>query len=246
MPSCLIVQHVEPEGPYAVETVLLAAGVDVDVRRVFTDRLPDSLDEVQGLVVMGGPVSAASDVGFPTRQAELGLLAEALELGLPTLGICLGAQLLAVAAGGRVLRGADGPEIGWGPVDLRGAADPLFDGLPARLSVLHWHGDTYERPPGSVLLATSPTYREQAFRFGSHAWGLQFHIEVDAPAVDAFLSAFGQDAYEAGTNPEAIAAATLPAIDALTPHRTLLLERFAGLVADKDVARPQRRLAEPA
>ena len=245
MPSCLIVQHVEPEGPYAIETALLAAGVDVDRRGVFADNLPDSLDEVQGLVVMGGPMSAGTGIGFPTREAELGLLAQALELGLPTLGVCLGAQLLAVAAGGRVLSGPAGPEVGWAPIDLRAGADPLFDDLPARLTVLHWHGDTYERPPGSVLLATSPTY-EQAFRCGSSAWGFQFHIEVDAPAIDAFLSAFGRDAYAAGTTPEAIAAASLPAIDALAPHRTRILERFPRLVASGDVASRQRRLAEPA
>ncbi len=29
MPSCLVVQHVEPEGPYAIGDALAAAGIDV-------------------------------------------------------------------------------------------------------------------------------------------------------------------------------------------------------------------------
>jgi GMP synthase-like glutamine amidotransferase len=101
--SCLVVQHLEPEGPYLITEALLGAGVSPDVRVLSSaDRLPADVYGSQGVVVMGGPMSAASDEGFPTRAAELGLLEQARQRGLPALGVCLGAQLLAVAAGGKV------------------------------------------------------------------------------------------------------------------------------------------------
>ena len=47
------------------------------------------------------------------------------------------------------------------------------------LPVLHWHGDTFTIPPGAELLASSDRCVNQAFRLG-RAYGLQFHVELDA------------------------------------------------------------------
>jgi GMP synthase-like glutamine amidotransferase len=235
MPSCLVVQHALPEPCFAVGDALGAAGVEVDACRIYeSGRLPDRLaGDFNGLVVMGGPMSAAGDEGFPTRRREIALLAEALEVGLPVLGICLGAQLLAASAGGRVVRGAAGPEIGWAPVHFTAAAwdDPLFSTSPTTLTVLHWHGDTYELPTGAVHLASSDRYPQQAFRVGAAAWGLQFHLEVDEVAVVGYIDAFGEDALRGGTTQAAIANATPAALAALVPHRDAVLARFAALVA---------------
>lgn len=239
MSTCLVVQHVEPEGPYAIGDALGDAGVAVDLRRVFAgDPLPPDLADLDGIVVMGGPMSAVDDRGFPTRRAELDLLADALRRRVPTLGVCLGAQLLALAGGGTVYGGPDGPEIGWGPVQLTGKAgdDPLLVGLPDRLTVLHWHGDTYDTPPDCVPLVTNARYRDQAFRAGTRAWGFQFHLEIDEAAVAAFLDAFGADAGAAGTTPESIRAESAAALANLAPHRTVVLSRFAELVAAVDRA----------
>jgi len=236
-PTCLVVQHVEPERPYAIGDALAAAGVTVDLRRVFAgEPLPADVAGFGGLVVMGGPMSAHRDEGFPTRRAELDLLVDGLAHGVPTLGVCLGAQLLALAAGGKVFPGTNGPEVGWAPIELTEQAgdDPILARLPDRLTVLHWHGDTYEGPPGSVPLAASTRYDGQAFRIGPRAWGLQFHLEVDDAAVAAFLAAFGEDAVTAGTSPEAIEAETGAALQELGPHRAEVLARFAQLVASCD------------
>jgi GMP synthase-like glutamine amidotransferase len=237
VPSCLIVQHLEPEAPYAIGDALDDAGVVTDLRRIYDgEPLPSDLADVDGLVVMGGPMSASSDEGFPTRRAELSLLDDALSRGLPTLGVCLGAQLLALAAGGAVHPGPTGPEIGWAPVSLTDQAgeDPLLAGLPSTLTVLHWHGDTFDLPPGAIHLAANSRYRNQAFRSGPRAWGLQFHLEVDHRAVAAFLGAFGADAAAAGTTPQSIEADSAEVLEVLTPRRTDVLARFAGLVASCD------------
>jgi GMP synthase-like glutamine amidotransferase len=140
MANCLIVQHVEPEPSWTIGAALVRAGIRTDVRRTFArDSVAPDASGYDGVVVMGGPMSACSDDGFASRQAEVALLRAALGRGLPTLGVCLGAQLLALAAGGLVYPGADGPEVGWSGVDLLPtcAGDALFAGFPRRLPVLH-------------------------------------------------------------------------------------------------------------
>jgi GMP synthase-like glutamine amidotransferase len=234
MSTCLVVQHVAPEEAFTIADALLHAGIDVSTRRIFAgDSLPSDAAGLDGLVVMGGPMSAASDDGFPSRQAELQLIGEAIATGVPTLGVCLGAQLVALAAGGTVYPGAAGPEIGWSPVDLRDAChdDPLFAGLPPSLHVLQWHGDSFDLPAGAQHLMSNSTYANQGFRIGESAWGLQFHLEVTDRAVAGFLAAFASDLTGGPEAAAAIRRATSPALGALSPHRAVVFGRFAALVA---------------
>ncbi len=123
--------------------------------------------------------------------------------------------------------------MGWAEIELTPAAadDPLLADLPGRLTVLHWHGDTFDPPSGSIHLAASSRYRNQAFRIGARAWGIQFHLEIDNNAIAAFLDAFGQDTERAGTTPDAINRESPAALEALRPHRARVLTRFADLVA---------------
>jgi GMP synthase-like glutamine amidotransferase len=239
MPNCLVVQHVAPESAFAVDHALLAAGVTIEICRVFAGGgVPDDISEFDGLVVMGGPMSATSDEGFATRGAEIALLAQALEAGIPTLGVCLGAQLLAAAGGGSVYRDPKGPEIGWAPVHLGPACqdDPLFAGLPSSLTVLHWHGETLDVPPGSQRLISNTAYANQAYRIGDMAWGVQFHLEVTTDAVEGFLDAFAEDVARLPGGPEAVRVATPAAVAALAPARDLVCGRFARLVATQQRA----------
>jgi GMP synthase-like glutamine amidotransferase len=236
MSRCLVVQHVAPEGAFAIEEVLRASGVGVDVCRVYAgDAVPPDTAGLDGLVVMGGPMSAGSNEGFPSREAELALLADALRGAVPTLGVCLGAQLVAVAGGGAAYPGARGPEIGWGPVTLGAECrdDTLFRGLPERLTVLHWHGDTFDLPQGARHLIANERYANQAFRLGDVAWGVQFHLEVTRQAVEDFVTAFASDLEGAATSPAAIRSAAAGALAALAPARDLVCGRFASLVADR-------------
>jgi GMP synthase-like glutamine amidotransferase len=237
--TCLVVQHVEPEGPYTLAESLAAAGIDVDVRQLFRgDPLPASAAGLDALVIMGGPMSAASDDAFPTRGLECDLIADAVARRVPTLGICLGAQLLALATGGRVHPGAAGPEIGWAPIRTTAAAgaDRLFASASAELTVLHWHGDTFDLPPTAVLLAGSATYDNQAFRLGESAWGLQFHIEVDEAAVKVFVTDFEDEALRAGQDPQQIADRAADALDRLAEFRTTAFDAFADLVTARSRA----------
>ena len=224
----IVIQHLEPEGPYEIASRFVQAGHDVKIVRTDRgDRVPEDVSEMSALVVMGGPMSATSDHGFPTRQAELALLRLAIDARLPVLAVCLGGQLLAAAAGGEVHRG-DGAEIGWAPVELTDDAlvDPLFGGLPTRFEVLHWHEETFRLPRDAVQLARSDRFEQQAFRVGDRAWGLQFHVEIDLVAVEAFLESFPDDAKLASGGADGIRGDARVALSSLAATQRELLDRF--------------------
>jgi GMP synthase-like glutamine amidotransferase len=252
MSTCLVVQHAEPESAFTIADALEAAGVSVDTRRVFEgDALPKTATGLDGLVVMGGSMAAYSDEGFPSRNDELTLLADAIRTGKPTLGVCLGAQLVAVAAGGSAYRGTSGGEIGWLGVTATEEVreDALFAGVPQELTVLQWHNDTFDLPPGAALLMNSPNYPNQAFRMGDVVWGLQFHLEVDVPALEGFLDAFASELHDVPNEPEQMRRDAPSAVDALGPWRDLVFGRFARLVADRaaciDLVTSRTGLIEP-
>ncbi len=100
--------------------------------------------------------------------------------GVPFWGVCLRVQLLAALLGARVFAGPE-PEVGLLRVTLTSEAreDPCFPESPDDLVTLQWHSDTCDLPAGTVGLAGSPAYPNQAFRV-KRAYGVQFHLEVSA------------------------------------------------------------------
>jgi GMP synthase-like glutamine amidotransferase len=167
------------EGGLALETFRPHAG----------DPLPETLDGYAALVVLGGE-QHAGDPGIPWFPALESLLRKAVRYETPTLGVCLGAQVLAVAHAGSVERSASGPEIGPRLVARRDAAerDALWAPVPLAPDVLQWH---HELPAGATLLAASTYHPHQAYRLGTKAWGVQFHIECDTEMVAAWASQNG-------------------------------------------------------
>jgi GMP synthase (glutamine-hydrolysing) len=182
-PTLLVVQHVPWEGPHRLLDA--CGGLRVRTVKPLAGQLLPGHDEVAGAVFMGGPMNVDEVERFPALAAEREWLAEAVEREMPVLGICLGAQLLARALGAEVRPGA-GLELGFSPVEILDADDPLLGGLAPRSEVLHWHGDVFDLPAGAQHLGSSERTHCQAFRAGN-AWGVLFHPEADFTLVEAWL-----------------------------------------------------------
>jgi GMP synthase-like glutamine amidotransferase len=191
-----------------------------------------AVTDLGGLVILGGPMGVYEEDRYPSLGAERRLVRHAVEQGLPLLGICLGAQLLASALGARVYPGPR-KEIGWEPLVLTeaGSTDPVLGSLSKTPMVFHLHGDTFDLPAGAVHLARTAGYPMQAFRVGTRAYGLQFHLEFNLETVRAVLEdpACRADLGQLGQSPEEIAAASAERIRALRPTAIEVFRRFVRL-----------------
>ncbi len=146
--------------------------------------LPADDARYAGAVVLGGVQSANDAEKESYLRGEIDWIARRLAAGRPILGICLGAQLMARSLGSQVAAHAEGMnEIGYYPVYPTAEADGL---IPQGLHVYHWHKEGFEIPRGTTLLARGDTFPNQAYRYGSNAYGLQFHPEVTAEVASAW------------------------------------------------------------
>ena len=107
-----IFQHVPFEGPGSIEKWLRKTGAEISTTRFFAGDHPPSLDAIDFLIVMGGPMSVNDENTFPWLVEEKGFIRAFMATGKPLLGICLGAQLIAAAAGAAIFANPV-KEIGW-------------------------------------------------------------------------------------------------------------------------------------
>lgn len=191
----LILQHAPSEGPGTLGTFLESRGVDLATCRVFDgEPIPEDPADAAAILSLGGPQTVVMGKEPEFFRAEANLLMKALRREVPVLGICLGAQILARVCGARVNL-APTVEIGWSRVTLtpEGLRDPLFRGVDEAFDVFQWHGDTFDIPGGGVRIAEGEICRNQAFRAGRSAYGLQFHVEVTPEMIQDWFEAGGMD-----------------------------------------------------
>ena len=189
MRKVLVLQHVPFEILGTFNPLLKRCGFRI--RYINFGRNPETpidLRSYRGLVILGGPMSVNQHDLYPHLKTEVALIQDAIEQGIPILGICLGAQLIAKALGAEVHPNPV-KEIGWYDITPtpEGQNDPLMSPFGGTRQIFQWHGDTFGLPEDAVHLASSPTCPNQAFRYGEHVYGFQFHLEVDAPLIHNWL-----------------------------------------------------------
>jgi GMP synthase (glutamine-hydrolysing) len=94
-------------------------------------------------------------------------------------------------------------------------------------------------PPRASVIGTTPLDPHHVVRYGSAAWGVQFHPEFDANIVRAYIDASRESMLVDGLDSEAIWHSATDTADG-----TFVLRRFAEIVRKGVVT--HTRLAESA
>ena len=196
MRSLLVFQHLEIEGPGLFSNIAKERGMNITIIRLdLGDPLPQTKKD-DLILIMGGPMGI-KDIGskkYPWLKIERDFIKSELKKKTPMIGVCLGAQLIANAAGGNVEILKYGsppkplPEIGWSQIYLQKSENQLADFFRDPFHVLHWHGDRILLPANALLIASSNRCKEQFFKIGDFAYGLQFHIETIKEMTERWIS----------------------------------------------------------
>ena len=195
MKRLLVLQHLEIEGPGLFEQ--FAKERDLKIKIIRLDKKDNLPQTKKGdlILIMGGPMGV-KDIGsdrYPWLKLEREFIKRELKNKRPIIGVCLGAQLLASAAGGDVEILKYGsppkalPEIGWSQIFIDKSNKDFKEIFEEPFHVLHWHGDRILLPNKAVLIASSGRCKEQFFRIGDFAYGLQFHIETTGAMIDKWI-----------------------------------------------------------
>lgn len=177
-------QHVPFENLANIQSWAENKKHEVSSTKLYQNDAFPSIENINLLIILGGPMNIYEEEKYSWLRNEKKFIENALAENKFVLGICLGAQLLADVLGGKV-RKNEFTEIGWHTVKKTPeAGESVFlNSFPSTFTAFHWHGDTFDIPPGALRLADSEACRNQAFEYNGRALGLQFHIESSEQSI---------------------------------------------------------------
>lgn len=177
-------QHESFEGLANIRQWVDKRRYHLSATRLFLGEILPDPENLDVIIILGGPMNIYEEEKYPWLRMEKAFIKACVERQKAILGICLGAQLLADVLGGSVTKN-EKPEIGWFPIYLtpEGQKNPMLRYLPQKFTTFHWHGDTFQLPPGASHLAWSTGCSNQAFAYGDRILGLQFHLEASEEMV---------------------------------------------------------------
>lgn len=172
-----VLQHTPNEGPGMIEDWANAHGHSMVTYHPYQFGHLPTADETDMLVILGGPMSPND--AQPWIKQERTLIQTLRSRAVPMFGACFGAQQISKTLGYEVTK-APAKEVGWAPVYRQSTVIP---GIPAELTVLHWHEEMFEVPTAAQLLFASERVTNQGFILDHRIVGLQFHLEPRANNV---------------------------------------------------------------
>ncbi|GAC1377080.1 MAG: type 1 glutamine amidotransferase [Ktedonobacteraceae bacterium] len=229
----LVLQHTLASPAGRVTSMLDEYEVPYHLIHIGRDQLPDAT-RYQAIIALGGSQHVYDSRRYPYTVHEEAYMRQAIDQGISCLGICLGGQLLARAFGATVEKL---PKVYIGFLEVHatvgGKADPIYKTLPDYQQAFQWHEDGFQLPTGAVELAHRSDGFNLAFRYGTHTYGLQYHVELTEDILDhwlhdpalkkEFIDAYGSEAYHK-TERE-----TIELFPTYALHSTLLLKNFFSI-----------------
>ena len=181
-------QHENSVSLGSIQNWLQRSGHQVTATRFRQNELLPELTDFDGLIILGGSMSAYDEDEFPWLRTEKQFIRRSIEAHKRVLGVCLGAQLIADSLGKKVYRNPE-LEVGWFNIHRLPEANGhrWADLIPASTEVFHWHGDTFDLPDGAQRLASSDACRNQAYAYGDNVLALQFHLETTKSEAQSWV-----------------------------------------------------------
>jgi len=154
------------------------------------------LNSVDGIIVTGSASSVCTEPE-PWVGPLQNHLKSVLQENIPTLGVCFGHQVLAAAASATVSPHPGGREIGTTKLCLtdEGSAHRLFRGISQNFLAQETHEDIVTRLPENAnitVLAKNDHNAYQALAYSQQIFSVQFHPEITAPIMRAYLNGYGK------------------------------------------------------
>lgn len=187
------IQHEVFEAPGAYLDWAKARKQNITFSKVYENQpLPETVDHLDFLIVMGGPQSPDTTVAECPHfdaQAEMALIKKAVDAGKAVVGVCLGAQLIGAALGAGYDHSPE-KEIGVFPIQLTadGLKDEKLNHFGETLAVGHWHNDMPGLTPQSKILARSTGCPRQIVAYGERVYGFQCHMELTPEVVELLIA----------------------------------------------------------
>jgi len=188
------IQHVSFEGLGLIAKWAQVRNHSISGTKFYEKYKFPAIGDYDALVIMGGPMSVHDTADHDWLEPEKEHIRQAINAGKHVLGICLGAQLIADVLGAKVSK-ARAKEIGWFPIAWSDSAmgHKIISGLNPAINVLHWHGEEFAIPKDALHMASSKACANQAFFYKERVLGLQFHMEMDAGAIEDLIENCGDE-----------------------------------------------------
>lgn len=180
------------EGPGTFQTWAEDKGYSIGYSRVYAgEQLPHSVEEIDFLIVLGGPQSPSTTTEICPHfnvAAEIALINKCIESNKAVIGVCLGAQLIGEALGAKYENSPE-KEIGCFPITFtdEGKNSEMFSHFGTTSVVGHWHNDMPGSTDRSKVMAYSEGCPRQIVEYQELVYGFQCHMEFNPELIELLI-----------------------------------------------------------